>query len=186
MRLSVLIAAALAAVASVSALALPARGQDVLLERRVALEREVVGELNRVRTSRGLQALRPRSGLTTAAVTHSRSMVLEGFFAHDSPDGTPFHERVRRYYTSRGWATWSVGETLLANAGTTDAGAIVAAWLRSAPHREVVLAPGWRDVGIGVVYRPSAPGAFGGSQTLVVTADFGLREGRLLPARASK
>lgn len=185
MRLLVLIATVLA-VASASALALPAQGQDVLLERRVSLEREVMKELNRVRAARGLQPLRSANGLTSAAVTHSRSMVLRGFFAHTSPDGTPFHDRVRRYYPSRGWASWSVGETLLASTGATDAQTIVAMWLRSSPHREIVLTAGWRDVGVGVVYRSSAPGAYAGAETLVVTADFGLREGRLLPARASK
>jgi uncharacterized protein YkwD len=185
MRLLVLIATVLA-VASASALALPAQGQDVLLERRVTLEREVVRELNRVRASRGLKPLRQANGLSTAAVSHSRSMVLRGFFAHTSLDGTQFHDRVRRHYTSRGWASWSVGETLLANTGATDARTVVTAWLQSPPHREIVLTPGWRDVGVGVLYRSSAPGTFAGAETLVVTADFGLREGRLLPARASK
>lgn len=185
MRLLGLIATVLA-VASASSLALPAQGQDVVVERRVTLEREVLREVNRVRTSRGLKPLRPASGLSSAAAAHSRSMVLNGFFAHTSLDGTPFHDRVRRHYTSRGWATWSVGETLLANSGPTDAGTIVAAWLRSSPHREILLTSAWRDVGIGILYRTSAPGTFGGTETLVVTADFGLREGRLLPARASK
>lgn len=151
----------------------------------MSLEREVVREINRVRASRGLQPLRSASGLTSAAVTHSRSMVLRGFFSHTSSDGTQFFDRVRRHYPSRGWTSWSVGETLFANTGATDAQTIVATWLRSSPHREIVLTPGWRDVGIGVVYRSSAPGTFAGAETLVVTADFGVREGRVLSVRAS-
>ena len=75
--------------------------------------------------------------------------------------------------------TWSVGETLLASQGSTlEAQAIVAAWLQSPPHREIVLAPSWRDLGIGVLYAPSSPSAFGGADAIVVTADFGYREGR--------
>ena len=59
-----------------------------------------------------------------------------------------------------------------------DARAIVAAWLDSPPHRAIVLSPTWRDAGIGVLYAPSAPETFGGAEAFVVTADFGLREGR--------
>jgi len=185
MRLLVLIAAVLAVV-SASVHAAPAGSQDVVLERRAALEKDVLTELNRVRAERGGSALRATNGLRSAALTHSRAMVLRGFFAHTSADGTPFHERIRRYYASRDWETWSVGETLLANTGGTDAASIVAAWLRSPPHREIVLSGAWRDVGIGILYRSSAPGTFAGAEALVVTADFGLREGRVVRARATR
>jgi uncharacterized protein YkwD len=59
-----------------------------------------------------------------------------------------------------------------------DAEAVIAAWLESPPHRAIVLSSTWRDAGIGVLYAPSAPATFGGTETIVVTADFGLREGR--------
>ena len=58
-----------------------------------------------------------------------------------------------------------------------DAQAIVAAWLDSPTHRTIVLSPTWRDAGIGVLLRPEAPPTFGGTEAIVVTADFGLREG---------
>ncbi|MFO7571683.1 MAG: CAP domain-containing protein [Gaiellaceae bacterium] len=185
MRLLVLIASALAAV-SASVFALPANGQDVRLERRATLEQEVLVELNRTREARGLKPLRVTSGLRSSAVTHSRAMVQHGFFSHTSADGTPFNDRIRRHYVSRGWGTWSVGETLLTSSGATDARSIVAAWLRSAPHREIVLSAAWRDAGIGILYRSSAPGTFAGSPALVVTADFGLRESRVVRARAAR
>ena len=56
--------------------------------------------------------------------------------------------------------------------------AIVDAWLDSPPHRAIILSPTWRDAGIGALYAPSAPKEFGGAEAVVVTADFGLREGR--------
>jgi uncharacterized protein YkwD len=102
-----------------------------------------------------------------------------GFFGHDSMDGTAFSERIKRFYTNRGWHSWSVGEALLASQSpTTEASAIVAAWLDSRPHREIILSPAWRDVGIGALYAPVAPREFGNAQTVAVTADFGLRTGR--------
>jgi uncharacterized protein YkwD len=107
-------------------------------------------------------------------------MLAYGFFGHDSEDGTAFSERIKRYYTNRGWRTWSVGEALLSSQGTSiDATAIVDAWLASPPHKEIIMSPMFRDAGIGALYAPAAPKEFGGAETVVVTADFGLREGRV-------
>jgi uncharacterized protein YkwD len=110
-------------------------------------------------------------------------MLELGFFGHESADGTAFSERIRRHYTNRGWRSWSVGEALLASPGTkADPDAIVEAWLESPPHRAIVLSPTWRDAGIGALYAPDAPREFGGTETIVVTADFGMREGRVTPS----
>ena len=96
---------------------------------------------------------------------------------------TAFNERIRRHYTNRGWRLWSVGEALLASPGTTaDPAAVVEAWLESPPHRAIILSPTWRDAGIGALYTADAPREFGDTETIVVTADFGLREGRLNPS----
>ena len=175
------LAALAVALASALALAAPASpGQSVKLERRVVLEGAVVREMNRVRAAHGLTALRMSPGLRAAALGHSQSMLKRGFFGHDSADGPAFSERIRRHYTSRGWRMWSVGEALLASEGRdVDAHAIVAAWLESPPHREIVLSPTWREAGIGALYAPTAPQEYGGAATIVVTADFGLREGKL-------
>jgi uncharacterized protein YkwD len=178
MRALAAIAVVLSAVLIAAPTATP--GPSAKVERRVSLEAAVVRELNNVRVSRGLEPLRSSPSLRTAARGHSRSMLSYGFFGHDSADGTTFSDRIRRHYTNRGWRTWSVGEALLASMGTAvDGKAIVDAWLESPPHREIVLSPTFRDAGIGALYAPSAPREFGGAETVVVTADFGLREGRI-------
>jgi len=149
------------------------------MERRAMLEAAVVYEMNRVRAARGLRALRAAPSLRSAARSHSEAMLEYGFFSHDSADGTAFSERIKRYYTSRGFTRWAVGEALMASQGHgVAAQEVVAAWLESPPHRAIVLSPTWRDAGIGVFYAPTAPATFGGSEAIVVTADFGLREGR--------
>ena len=154
--------------------------QSARLERRDALEAAVVREVNRVRLAHRLAALEMSPSLRAAARSHSRSMLELGFFGHDSVDGTAFSDRIRRHYTSRGWRMWSVGEALLASEGRdVNAHAIVAAWLESLPHREIVLSPTWRETGIGALYAPSAPNEYGGAATIVVTADFGLRTGKI-------
>ncbi len=153
------------------------------LERRATLEVAVVKTLNQVRADAGLKPLKMSAGLRSAARGHSQSMLEVGFFGHESADGTAFSERIRRHYTNRGWRMWSVGEALLASQGNTAVpGAIVEAWLESPSHRAIILSPTWRDAGIGALYAPDAPREFGGAETIVVTADFGLREGRLTPS----
>lgn len=153
--------------------------EETRMDRRPGLESELVRALNRARAEHGLRPLRATPGLRSAARSHSRSMLNTGFFGHASPDGTPFGDRIRRFYTNHGWRTWSVGETLLATEGReTTAASVVSAWLDSPPHRRVVLSPVFRDVGIGAFYTASAPGEYGGISAVVVTADFGLRAGR--------
>jgi uncharacterized protein YkwD len=181
MRYLVVLAVALAAAsAPVSAASSHATSAS---ERRGSLEQEVLRELNRVRASRSLPALRLAPGLRKAAVTHSRSMLEAGFFDHVSPDGTSFDRRIRTYYSDRGWRSWSVGETLLATSEPLDAQLMVAEWIRSSSHRAIILSSTWRDVGIGAHYAVVPPGTFGGVPTTVVTADFGVRSGRVSGTR---
>jgi len=176
MRFLVALAAISAVVLVMSPVATPASPTKV--ERRAALEAAIVLEMNRVRVARGLRPLRTAPALRTAARSHSQAMLAHGFFSHQSADGTAFNVRIRRYYTDRGFTKWSVGEALMTGQGhAADASAIVAAWLESASHRTIVLSPTWRDAGIGVLYAPSAPQTFGGTDAIVATADFGLREG---------
>jgi uncharacterized protein YkwD len=171
-------AVALAVMLAWSPVATP--GASPRVERRPALEARVVGEINRIREARDLEPLRVAPSLRTAARSHTRAMIAHGFFGHDSIDGTAFSARIKRHYTDRGWATWSVGEALLSTSGgrTLRPDAVVTAWMNSPSHRDIVLAPSWRDVGIGVLYASTAPGEFEGEEAVVVTADFGLREGR--------
>jgi uncharacterized protein YkwD len=146
------------------------------VERRGPLERAVIRELNRTRVEHGLRPLRFGDGLRSAAAQHSRSMLVDGFFEHESADGASFDQRIKRYYTDRGWERWAVGEALLSSSVQISAREIVETWIESPPHRAVVLSPVYRDAGVGVFFTPAASGAYGGDAALVVTADFGMRE----------
>jgi uncharacterized protein YkwD len=147
-------------------------------ERLGQLDQQVLAEVNRTRAARGLQRLVISSGLQRAAEAHSRQMLDRGFFAHDTPGGLTFGKRIRNYYPADGFATWSAGENLLYGGLGITAEAAVKAWLRSPEHRENMLSPTWREVGVASLRASVAGGTFGGRATLVVTMDFGARSGK--------
>jgi uncharacterized protein YkwD len=102
-------------------------------------------------------------------------MVAGGFFAHASSDGTSFWKRVRRWYGSRGYAYWAVGENLLWASPSVAPEQALQMWLASPPHRKILLTPKWEEIGLAAVHAPVAPGAFEGLEVTVITADFGVR-----------
>ena len=71
-----------------------------------------------------------------------------------------------------GCSQWTVGEVIawgVSVRGTPQA--VFKAWMRSSPHRQVILTKRWRDVGIGC-----ARGSFKGMSGVVMyTIDFGRR-----------
>lgn len=139
------------------------------------LEPQVLAALNAARAERGLPALRLSRPLSAAADVQSRAMATRGFFAHESPDGSPFWKRVQRFYGESGYGLWSVGENLLWSSPDVDAQAAIKLWLASPKHRENMLDPRWREVGLAAVHADSAPGTYGGRAVTIVTAEFGVR-----------
>jgi uncharacterized protein YkwD len=141
-----------------------------------ALGAAVTVEVNRTRAAHGLRPLRPNRSLSASARRHSSQMGARGFFDHDSADGTPFWRRIERFYVDHGFSSWAVGENIFWRSPTTIAAAtVVRSWLRSPSHRANMLSRTWRDVGVGAVSLPSAPGVYGGSAVTIVTIDFGKR-----------
>ena len=98
-----------------------------------------------------------------------------GFFAHESPDGTEFWERIGRFYPSRGFERWIVGENLLWASPSVSAERAVELWLASPSHRRILLNPGWTEIGLAAVDVTNAPGMFLGLEITILTADFGTR-----------
>ena len=128
------------------------------------------------RARHGLAKLSLSPPLHSAARAHSRSMLIQGFFAHRSADGTSMASRVRLRYGARGYVRWSVGENLLMASYAISAREAVELWLASPGHRRNLLDPLFRHVGISAIQRDAAPGVFGGEQALVITLDLGTRK----------
>jgi uncharacterized protein YkwD len=140
-----------------------------------SLEQELLQRLNALRAKAGLRPLRKSRALTSAAVSHSRSMAKHGYFSHESYDGSAFWQRVGRFYKPpQGFRVYRVGENLLSGPDSVSAASVIRGWLESAPHRRNLYA-GWGEVGVGAVRAVGAPGIFAGASVLIVTADFGER-----------
>jgi len=148
------------ALLAVFALLIPASvGQAREIARQVSSpEASLLSSMNAVRQSRGLPALRLDAHLVRAARAHSTDMMKRQYFAHGSVLGRALAAGARGPLFGEDLA-WSTGLT---------AQWVVDRWLTSPAHRAILLRPGFRRVGIGIVF-----GTFiGHGGAGVVTADF--------------
>ena len=140
-----------------------------------ALESNVLVDINAFRAQHHLARLRLNSALTQAAREHSGQMAAQGYFAHESADGSAFWKRIQTFYGSSRWQFWSVGENLLWSSPDVDAGRALQLWLASPEHRQNLLSPKWREIGVSAVHAARASGTFAGRDVTIVTTDFGVR-----------
>lgn len=144
--------------------------------RQTALESGLVHQINDVRRAHGLRPLVSSAKLTAAAVQHTREMGVDGYFEHESFDSTEFWKRIERWYPSKGWSSWSVGENLLYSSPDLEtASSGVDDWMSSPGHRANLLSRSWHEIGIAAIHFDSAPGEYQDEPVTIVTADFGYR-----------
>lgn len=117
-------------------------------------ERAIVRLLNAERSRYGLPRLRLSSALTRAAQAHSWNCLRSNSLSHT---------------TGRITSARASGEALAWSQRGAGSGArsIVNLWMRSAPHRAIVLNGNFRRVGVGRVR-----GKLGPTAGVMVTADF--------------
>jgi uncharacterized protein YkwD len=139
------------------------------------LQGEVLATINALRRSKGLGALRLNRSLSLAALGHSVSMAKHGFFEHSGWDAASFGRRLKLRYPPLPHASWEVGENMVWASPGLSAVQTVQLWLNSRPHRQILLAPSWREIGLGSVHVVGAPGVYEGLDVTILTADFGVR-----------
>jgi len=149
--------------------------QSASAGRQQTVASQLVQAINALRKSRGLTPFVVSAKLASAAKQHTREMGADGYFEHESFDGSAFWKRIERWYPSRGWNFWSVGENLAYESPDITAEQGLAMWMNSPPHRTNLLSKSWREVGISVMHFANAPGEYDGAAVTLVTADFGLR-----------
>jgi uncharacterized protein YkwD len=146
--------------------------------RRVALtslESGVLQQLNAIRLQHRLVPLKLSAALTDSAAAHTREMEQDGYFAHNSADGTVFWKRIQHWYAQGAYGYWSVGENLLWSAPDIGAPGALQLWMNSPEHRANILDPNWREIGISAQHAAAAPGTYKGLEVTVITTDFGVR-----------
>ena len=169
------LAAAVLAVAVFGALATSALARTRSESQLTVLNRQVLGAINAFRVAHHLVPLRESPSLNASARQHSLEMGKDGYFAHPSHNGTAFWKRIQRYYSSRRYAYWSVGENLLWSSPDVSPAAAMKMWIASPEHLRNLLTPGWRSIGISSVHVLSAPGIYHGLPVTIITTDFGVR-----------
>jgi uncharacterized protein YkwD len=126
------------------------------------VERAVFHQLNSIRAQNGLRPLRRSRGLARAADVKAREVTRTQILSHDSPNGTSMQSRVRKYVKAR-----TVGETIgYVPARSRQANAIVDAWMASPSHRQALLSPAFRRMGVG-----RRKGSMGASRVAVIAVD---------------
>ena len=163
--------AALVAVPTSTGLAVP-RSPAASLSH---FESSVLVDINAFRAAHGLARLRLSPRLTSAAHAHSQQMAQDGYFAHESADGSAFWKRLLSFYRASPAHSWAVGENLLWSSSALNGVRTLGLWLASPPHRRNLLDPRWREIGVSAVHETRAPGVYHGLDVTIVTTDFGVR-----------
>jgi uncharacterized protein YkwD len=130
--------------------------------------------INERRREHGLGKLRSDPRLERAAQDHSASMDAGNFFAHNAPNGSTPLSRIRSTGYLSGAGSWGIAENIrwgAAKQGTPDLAVI--RWMASAGHRQAILSPRYRQIGIGVAI--GSPTGDGGNAA-IYTTDFGYRK----------
>ena len=169
-------ASCLAVLALAGALSTPAwAGPTTGVASMQSLQSSVLVDINAFRSAHGLSQLRLSAALSGAARQHSQQMAVDGYFAHDSADGSAFWRRIQHFYPSARSQYWSVGENLLWSSPSVDASHALAMWIASPEHLANLMNPHWRQIGISAVHMDAAPGIYRGMPVTIVTTDFGVR-----------
>lgn len=131
---------------------------------KVGVERAIVRRINRVRRAHGLRAVKLSVHLTQLARAHSRDMLRRDALTHSASSGASLSARLSSAGRRRAY-----GEVLAwaPRGSRTGARRIVALWMHSPSHRQVLLDGALRRIGVGHV-----AGAMGRVHGHAVTADF--------------
>ena len=141
----------------------------------VTLNRQIAFVINTFRRAHGLGALRVSGHLNAASRQHSEEMGADGYFDHDSADGTAWWKRIQHYYPQAGYTYWAAGENLLFSSPDIAAAAALKQWIASPEHLQNLLNPTWRNLGVGSVHVTDAGGVYAGDTVTIITTDFGAR-----------
>ena len=122
----------------------------------------IVSLANSSRTAAGLGTLSTNGQLESAARAKANDMFANQYFAHNSPQGkTPWD-----FINGAGYSYVYAGENLAI--GYSDSTELHNAWMNSPSHRENIMNPNYREIGVA-----SVDGVYEGANTTIVVQEFG-------------
>jgi len=123
----------------------------------------IISLTNQSRKSFNLTNLTENSVLNIAAQAKADSMLAEGYFAHNSPDGrTPWS-----FIGAAGYSYIMAGENLAVN--FNEAENVEDAWMNSPGHKANILNKNFEEIGIGI-----SQGEYQGHSAIFVVQMFGV------------
>lgn len=128
-------------------------------------QKELIELTNRERQKAGLTQVTENDALDKAAAAKAQNMIAENYWAHFAPSGkTPWD-----FMLGSGYKFSFAGENLAKNFYKSND--VVVAWMNSPTHRDNLLNPKYKDIGIAVV-----DGVLNGQKTTLVVQMFGTTE----------
>ncbi len=125
-------------------------------------QKSVIDLTNEQRQKMGLSPLSENLSLDKAAQAKATNMFSENYWAHFAPSGkTPWD-----FIQGSGYRFSYAGENLAKNFYTSDD--VVKAWMASPSHKENIMNPKYKEIGIAVV-----DGVLNGQKTTLVVQMFG-------------
>ncbi len=116
-----------------------------------AMAKKVLDLVNIERKKAGLSPLKLNTEVTSVAQVKSDDMAKNGYFDHNSPTyGSPF-----AMLTSFGVSYRTAGENIAKGQQTPEA--VMKAWMNSTGHRENILSPKFKELGVGYTANNGSP-----------------------------
>lgn len=106
---------------------------------------QVLQLVNLERAERDLQPLLVNPVLSKIAENYACRLIEGGFFGHEDPLNG--YGALERAATAK-YMFYAIGENLAA--GPQTSAEVMKAWMDSPPHRDLILDPSWREIGIAV------------------------------------
>lgn len=133
---------------------------------------EIIRLTNIKRAENGLSPLTYNAVLSQAALAKGNDMINKNYWAHVAPDGT----QPWTFFLSAGYKYKYAGENLARD--FNDSASTVDAWMASPSHKENMLSPNYKEIGVAVVN-----GSLTGSETTLVVQFFGTSVNGTIPVQ---
>jgi len=132
---------------------------------------KIIELTNQERAKVGAPALTLNSGLTEAALRKGGDMFAFDYWAHNSPSGRdPWS-----FFLEVGYRYLYAGENLARDFANPEG--VVSAWMASPTHRDNLLNPKYKEIGVAVI-----DGTLAGVETTLVVQHFGTPVGEVAQA----